>query len=109
MIAFKTYTQSQTLTYEPVGEMTGCLMDCTNGDVTITLPEPTAAMEGCQIVFIKTDDTLNEAFVTLESGDTFNGTSYSTYYSPYARLDAFIVSVVNGNWVYIFNAWIGYP
>lgn len=109
MIAFTKYTTSATFKFDPVGEIVGCLLDCTNGDVTITLPTPTASMEGCQVALIKTDDTLNEAFVTTESGQTWNGTAYTTYYSPYARLDLFMATVINQEWYYVYNEWVNYP
>lgn len=104
MIGFKTITTSQVYEDINVGGRSGWLLDCTNGDVEITLPvSGNMPKNGTEIVFIKTDSTINEARFVTSDGSLFNGGISPGFFvaSPYS---AAVLTIINGVWFYV---WVG--
>jgi hypothetical protein len=103
MIAFQKVSQSTTFDNFQSGE-SGLIVDCSNGDVTITMPTAEIDKKQGMVVYVaKSDSTLNSVYVVKSDGSSFNGHLTSIGCSnPYQFL---ILIAAGSDWRY---AWRGY-
>lgn len=103
MIAFQNITSSLTLTDLQVTSL-GLVADCSNADITVTLPTIGIESKHGTLVYItKSDSTLNYVHVVKDDGTDFNLVGFDILSSNFPY-DISIFMIVNNTW---YCAWAG--